>query len=102
MQSRQGIGEAKQTDRAREKKERARRHCDNRDDVECETHPSALDLASSASSRERPFLTNAMEAKVARRARVNATSTAEDVPITAPSSSNAAMPDVPINCTAIM
>ena len=49
-----------------------------------------------------PFLTKAMEAKVARSARVNATSTAAGTPVTAPRSSNAAMPPVPISCAAIM
>jgi hypothetical protein len=49
-----------------------------------------------------PFLTKAMEAKVASSATVNATSTAAGTPVTAPSSSNAAIPPVPISCAAIM
>src|SRR5262249_29336243 len=45
---------------------------------------------------------NAIEAKVARSARVSATSTVAGTSVTLPSSSKAAIPPVPIDCAAIM
>src|SRR5499426_1300942 len=102
MQSRQRIGEAEQADGAGEKEECAQRDGGDRQDVEREAHSPSVDTEPSASRRAVPFLTNAMEAKVARRASVNATSIAAGTPVTVPRSSNAAMPPVPISCAAIM
>ena len=47
-------------------------------------------------------MTNAMDAKVASSASINATSTAAGTPVTVPSSSKTAMPAVPISCAAII
>src|SRR5262245_55670697 len=102
MQSRQRIGEAEQTDGAGEKEERACRDGGDRQSVERQAHLTSIDSGASASRRAAPFLTNAIEAKVARSASVKATSTAAGTPVTVPSSSNAAIPPVPINCAAII
>src|SRR5262249_49802474 len=89
MQTRQRIGKAQQADRTGEKEERARRDGDDRHEVECQAHSSLL--GSSAPRAAAPFLTKAMEAKVASSASVRATSTVAGTPVTAPTSSTAAM-----------
>src|SRR5262249_48307331 len=102
MQSRQRIGEAQQADSARKEEERASRDGDDRDDIEHDSHPPSPEAAPSVPRPESPFLTNAMEANVARSANVKATSTAALTSATAPSRSNTAMPPVPISWAAIM
>ena len=75
VQSRQRIGETEQPDGAREKEEGARRDGGDRHDVERKAHPPSF--GSRLSPRMAlPFLTKAMEAKVASSATVSATSTA--------------------------
>src|SRR4029077_11919194 len=102
VQSRQHVGKAKQADRACEKEESAGRDGGNRHDVKRETHALSSEPGPSVSKRDIAFLTNAMEANVARSARVNATSIAAGTPLSAPSSSNAAMPPLPISCAAMI
>src|SRR5262249_24436847 len=102
VQSRQRIGEAEQADGSREEKERARRDGHDCHDVERDSHARSVDLAPSGWRGGLPFLAKAMEAKVARSASVKAPSTVAGTPVTAPRSSNAAMPPVPISCAAIM
>src|SRR5262249_17825293 len=102
VQSRQRIGETEQADGAGKKEKRSRRDGGDRHDVECQAHSPSVDSEASATMRAVPFLTNAIEAKVASSARLKATSAAAGSSVTAPSSSNAAIPPVPINCAAII
>src|SRR5262249_26804627 len=102
VQSRQRSGKPKQADGAGEEEEGASRDGGDGPDVEREAHPPSVVRGPSESRRELPFFTKAMEANVASSARVNATSTVAVKLLTAPSSSNAAMPPVPISCAAIM
>src|SRR5580704_15316799 len=82
VQTRQCVGKAKQANGAGQKKERTRRYCRNRHHVACEAHLfSSVDRGPSVSRMESPFLTNAMDANVARSAKVNATSTAAGTPV---------------------
>src|SRR5262249_36328321 len=71
-----------------------------RHDVEYDAHSASVDCGTSR--REAPFLTKAMAAKAASSASVKATSTAAGTLVTAPTSSRAAIPALPINCAAIM
>src|SRR5262249_1353394 len=102
MQARERIRETKQADGAGKKEESARRDGGDRHDVERDAHSPSADPGPSGPRPGLHFLTNAIEAKVARSASVNATSAAAGTPVTAPRSSKEAMPPVPISCTAIM
>src|SRR5262249_1079492 len=102
VQARQRIGKTEQTDSAGQKEERARGDGGDRHDVEHDAHHPSVSSEPSASRAEAPFLTKAIEAKVASSASVSATSTAAGTPVTAPSRSSAAMPPVPTSCVAIM
>src|SRR5262249_2204424 len=97
VQARQRIRETEQADGACEVEERPRRDGGDRHDVERDAHSTSADSGPSAPGRGSHFLTNAIEAKVASSARVNATSVAADTPVTVPRSSSEAMPWVPIS-----
>src|SRR5262249_5594542 len=85
---------------AGEEEERTGADGGDRHDVEGKAHSPGPSGASGDPGV--PFLTNAMEANIARSASVNARSAAAVAPVAVPAMSSAAMPPVPTSCAAII